>query len=820
VQGRNDDPPPRPPSSPEDTTIARVDAGPSDAGSARASSHSFPNTIGRYTILGRLGEGGMGIVFEAEQEQPRRRVALKVIRGGQFVDDERVRLFQREVDTLARLEHPNIAAIYEAGRTESGEHFFAMELVRGRTLDDFMSLRQGPLDEPEIRFRLRMFLTLCGAVSYAHQRGVIHRDLKPSNIVVPDAAGPGMSSSASHVPDLKVLDFGLARITASDVDALTVLSEVGAIRGTLAYMSPEQVRGETDRIDVRSDVYTLGVILQEILTGKRPYDVRSLSLVAAARMITEQSPLPLAKAWRGVRPPDPDLQTIVDRALEKDAERRYPSVAALEDDVERYLDSRPILARAPSTMYQLKKLAKRHRALFGGVAVAVVALVAGIVAATTFGLREAAQRRAAEQAQHDLQAMVEFQAGMLGGVDARRMGRRLEEDLADRVAEAHRESHASAAEAEAARRAFEAEMAHINSTDAALRVIDENILAQAITTAEGQFAGRPRLQGQLLGSIGETYFKLGLMERADTTLERALSLYDTRDRSHDPRALATTRALADVYASQGRSGEAESLYTIAIAGQRQVLGTDDPEYLRSLDGLAVLYTDGERYPAAESLYAIVLPAMRRLRGIEDPQTLSCLSNYAWALISNDKYSQAESLAVLAVTLERRVLGSENPQTMDAVNNLGVLYVRSGRPELAEPLYVEDLATSRRLLGSEHPDVLVSMTNLGRLYNRLKQYAQAEVILREAVATTRKVMPPGFIGLGISLLAHSEALAGLGRDRDAEPDALEAYRILSALRGPADPGAQRAVKLLVDVYEKTGRADAAAKWKGKLAEPKG
>ena len=817
MEGRSDDPSPRPRSAPEDTTIAREDV-PSAAGSARAASGSLPKTIGRYTILGRLGEGGMGIVFEAEQEQPRRRVALKVIRGGQFVDDERVRLFQREVDTLARLKHPNIAAIYEAGRTESGEHFFAMELVRGRTLDDFMALRQGPLDEPEIRFRLRMFLALCGAVSYAHQRGVIHRDLKPSNIIVPDAAGPGVSSSVSHVPELKVLDFGLARITASDVDAMTMLSEVGAIRGTLAYMSPEQVRGESDRIDVRSDVYTLGVILQEILTGKRPYDVRSLSLVAAARMITEQSPLPLAKAWKGVRPPDADLQTIVDRALEKDVERRYPSVAALEDDVERYLDSRPILARAPSTMYQLKKLARRHRALFGGVAVAVVALVAGIVAATTFGLREAAQRRAAEQAQHDLQAMVEFQAGMLGGVDARRMGRRLEEDLADRVANAHRDAHATPAEAEAARGAFEAEMARINTTDAALRVIDENILSQALATAAGQFAGRPRLQAQLLASIGETYFKLGLLERADTTLARALPLFGAR--AHDPQALATTRALADVYAAQGRAGEAESLYTLAIAGQRQVLGAGDPEYLRSLDGLAVLYTDGERYPAAESLYAIVLPAMRRLKGVEDPATLSCLSNYAWALISNDKYSQAESLAVLAVTLERKVLGSENPQTMDAVNNLGVLYVRSGRPELAEPLYREDLATSRRLLGSEHPDVLVSMTNLGRLYNRLNQYAQAEPILREAVATTRKVMPPGFIGLGISLLAHAEALAGLGRDREAEPEAIEAFKILSALRGAADPGAQRAVKVLVKVYGETGRPDAAAKWKGRLVEPKG
>jgi tetratricopeptide (TPR) repeat protein len=804
MEGRTSDTPSTGSSSSEDAVTI---GGPADASPPPAA--PLPERIGRYRIVGRLGGGGMGVVLEAEQDEPRRRVALKVIRGGVLVDEDSLRLFRREVDTLARLDHPNIAAIYEAGHTESGEHFFAMELVRGLTLGKYLEQRPGPLDPAEIRFRLRLFLVLCGAVSYAHQRGVIHRDLKPSNIIVADSA-----PAAAASPALKVLDFGLARIMESDVEAVTVMTEVGVVKGTLRYMSPEQVRGEGDRVDVRSDVYTLGVILQEILTGRRPYDVPSASLVQAARVITEQPPMPLRQAWKGTRPPDPDLQTIVGKALEKDRERRYASTAALADDIERYLDSRPILARAPSAMYQARKFTSRHRALVGGAAATLLALVAGVIASTTFGLREAAQRRVAEQAQHDTQAMVDFQAGMLADVDAALMGHRLQVDLTQRVDAAQREAHLGPERAAAEREAFQAGLARINPTDAALHVIDENILSRAIATSAKQFADRPLLHAQLLASIGATYSKLGLLDRAEPPLQQAIALYGRAPDSEQ--GLLTSRALAELEASQGRTGEAESLFVRTLAAERRVLGPDHDDVLATMDDLAILYTDTERYPAAESLFAIELPADRRRKGAEDPATLACLKNYAWALISQDKYAQAESLAVLAVTLDRKVMGMDHKLTLDAVNNLGVLYARTDRPERAEPLYVEDLAMSRRLFGDEHPDVLVSMTNLGRLDNRLHKYAQAESILAKAAATTRKVMPPGFIGLGITLLAHSEALVGLGRDREAEPDALEAYRILRALRSDGDPGVQRAVKVLVDVYAALGRPDALAQWKSKLA----
>jgi len=749
--------------------------------------HSVPATIGPYRIFAPLGEGGMGTVYEAEQEHPRRRVALKVIRGGQFVDAQSVRLFQREVQTLARLLHPNIAAIYDAGHTESGEHFFAMELVRGANLDRYLAARTAPLDAAEIRFRLRLFLTLCGAVSYAHQRGVIHLDLKPSNVIVPVA-------DETSKQGLKVLDFGLARITASDAE-VSVMSDVGLIRGTLPYMSPEQVRGESDRVDVRSDVYSLGVILQEMLTGKRPYDVGGLSVVDAIRVISEQAPTPLKQAWTGPKPPDTDLQTILGKALEKEPADRYASAAALAEDVERYLDSRPLLARAPSRIYQLTKLIRRHRAMVGGIAATLVALVAGIIGATTFGLREAAQRQLAEQARLDTQAVVEFQSGMLREIDARHMGRLLAADLEKHVDD----------------KAFREAMERVNTTDAALTLIDQSILTQAMATAATRFKDRPRIHAQLLSSIGDTYQQLGLYERAETPLREAIALHGD-DKA--PR-LVTMRILAGVYEVQGKMREAESLYVATLAEQRKLLGPDHPEVLQTMDGLALLDVDLERYAAAESLYAILVPASRRVLGAEAPQTLSVLGNAAWALTSDGKFAEAESLAVLTLALRRKVLGNDHRETMNAANNLGVLYVQTDRPELAVPLYEEDLAASRNLLGDEHPDVLVSMTNLGRLYNKMKRFDRAEPVLRQAVASTRRVMPPGFIGLGISLLAHSEALVGLNRRREAEPDALEAYKIIHALRGDDDRGVRRTVEVLVDVYEGTGRMDQASKWKARM-----
>lgn len=301
----------------------------------------MPERVGSYRIHKRLGVGGMGVVYEAEQQSPRRLVALKVVRGWQHVDEYRLRLLEREAETLARLRHPNIAAIYEGGRGDDGQPFFAMELVRGVPLTDYVE--GGALPR---RARLAVFIQVCSAISYAHQRGVIHRDIKPSNILVDAEGSP------------KILDFGLARIADPEGGIRTETLQLGRIMGTLPYMSPEEARGIPDEIDTRSDVYSLGMVFYQLLTGELPYTIRGRGIPESIRIICEEAPRRPHSIDRSLRG---DLETIALKALEKSPARRYQSVAAFSDDIQRYLRHEPILARPATPLYHFSKFLIRHR---------------------------------------------------------------------------------------------------------------------------------------------------------------------------------------------------------------------------------------------------------------------------------------------------------------------------------------------------------------------------------------------------------------------------------------------------------------------------
>ena len=313
--------------------------------------------IGGYRLLETLGEGGMGTVYKAEQDRPRRIVALKVIKPGVITEEMR-RRFDRETQVLGRLQHPGIAQIYEAGTTDQatgGQPYFAMEFVAdGRPITAHAAAARLTTD-----VRLALLAEVCDAVHHAHQRGVIHRDLKPANILVDPTGQP------------KVLDFGIARVTDSDIQA-TMQTDVGQLLGTLPYMSPEQVAGDVLDLDTRSDVYALGVVLYELLAERLPYEVAGRALTEVARVIAEEEPASLRTPGRTL---DADVELIVRKALEKERTRRYQFAAELAADLRRYLAHEPIEARAPTTIYQLRKFARRHVALVGGVAATVVALV-------------------------------------------------------------------------------------------------------------------------------------------------------------------------------------------------------------------------------------------------------------------------------------------------------------------------------------------------------------------------------------------------------------------------------------------------------------
>ncbi len=379
--------------------VRRSDALPKTVVPGERVAAPLPPNIGRYRVLRELGSGGMGTVYEAEQDNPRRAVALKVIGAG-LASPELVKRFAHEAQILGRLHHPGIAQIYEAGLTEEGRPYFAMELIRGTALDQHVRAHA-----PDVPARLALVARVCDAVQHAHDKGVIHRDLKPGNVLVDETGQP------------KVLDFGVARATDLEAQTAAGRTQIGQLLGTLGYMSPEQVEADPARIDTRSDVYALGAILFELLAGRPLYDLDGLPLPEAARVVRDQDPPALGSINSLLRG---DVETIVAKALEKEPRRRYASPAELAADLRRYLGHEPIRARPASAVYLLRKFARRHKPLVAGAVGIVSALILGLIGTVLFAVREADQRRHAEQSARE------------AGENARVAGRNAQDAIAEK----------------------------------------------------------------------------------------------------------------------------------------------------------------------------------------------------------------------------------------------------------------------------------------------------------------------------------------------------------------------------------------------------
>jgi eukaryotic-like serine/threonine-protein kinase len=648
----------------------------------------LPAEIGRYRIVRLLGEGGMGVVYEAVQEHPHRTVALKVVKPG--LDASLLRRFEHESQALARLQHPGIAHIYEAGVADTGfgpQPYFAMEFIRGQTLRDYLETHHLGMRE-----RLALMVKICQAVDHAHQRGLIHRDLKPGNILVDETGQP------------KILDFGVARVADSEAQ-FTRQTDVGQLVGTLEYMSPEQVLADPEEIDTRSDVYALGVILYEMLAGRRPYRLNR-QLHEAVQAIREEDPAPLSSVSRDYRG---DIETIVAKALEKDKERRYGSAAALASDIERYLTDEPITARPPSATYHLRKFARRHKALVTGVAAVFVVLVGGIFA-STWQARQARQERN--------RAIAERQRADNEAATAKAVTEFLQNDL---LAQAGASTQARPD----------------TKPDPNLTV--RTALDRAATRVAGKFDRQPAVEASIRQTIGDTYADLGAFPEAQRQWLRALDLRRQALGEHHPDTLATMNKLALLYLRQGNYAEAERLFATVLAEQRRVIGEEAPDTLDTMNNLAVVYRYQAKYAQAELLAAKVLEVVRRVRGAEHSDTLDAMNNLALLYMAEGKYTLAEPLFATVLEVGRRVAGQEHPDTLVSMNNLGLVYLNEGKYLQAEPLFVTALEARRRVLGEKHPNTLRSMNNLALLYLYEARYAQAEPLFKRALEVQRRVL---------------------------------------------------------------------------------
>ncbi len=759
------------------------------------SSPEGPGTrIGPYKLLQQLGEGGMGTVFLAEQEEPvRRRVALKIIKAG--MDSAHViARFEQERQALALMDHPNIAKVLDAGTTASGRPFFVMELVKGVPFTKYCD--QEHLTPSE---RLELFVPVCQAVQHAHQKGIIHRDLKPSNVMIALYDGR---------PVPKVIDFGVAKATGQKLTERTLFTEVGQVVGTLEYMAPEQAELNNLDIDTRADIYALGALLYELLTGSTPFTRKELQRAAFTemlRMIREVEPpkpstrlsssdeLPNIAAKRKLEPRrltrlvHGDLDWIVMKCLEKERNRRYQTANGLALDLQRYLADEPVLAGPPSVGYRVRKFVRRHRGRVIAAALLLLALVGGMIG-TTAGLVEARRQEHLARTERD-----EKEQALLAEVEQKRIAETNERQAAaerDRALKAERETREQAAISQAVRdflqhdllqqanpviQADSARQAGAGADTAANPPIKDlldraarGLTAQAI---QAKFPGQPRVQAEILETVGETYTAVGEYAKAIQHLERAASLQRRQLGPDHPDTLFTLHRLAEAYRQAGRTPEAVALFEQVRDGRVARLGPNDVATLNTLHQLANAYLEVERRTEGIALVERVRDALRThpKRGPDHMDTLTALHDLAVAYRRVGRLNDAVAvLEALRPTLLAK-FGPTHPFTLGTLRDLAGCYRAVGRVAEAIPLFEQVRDADVAKFGADHPRTLVTLNNLAGSYKEVGRVAEAVALYEKIRDLKLAKLPPDHPSALVSL--HNLAAAYLTAGRSAEAIAL-------------------------------------------------
>jgi tetratricopeptide (TPR) repeat protein len=686
---------------------------------------------GRYKFLEELGSGGMGVVYLAEQVEPvHRRVAVKIIKLGMDTRDVVAR-FETERQALAVMDHPNIAKVLDAGATETGRPYFVMELARGIPLTDYCDRHRLSAQD-----RLRLFVAVCQAVQHAHQKGVIHRDLKPSNILV---------TIQDDRPVPKIIDFGIAKATDHRLAQRTLFTEQGQLIGTPEYMSPEQAEMSGLDVDTRTDVYSLGVILYELLVGALPFEaekLRSAGFGEIQRIIRETEP-PKASTRLSTlkdtqveiaeqRGTDPgsllkllrgDLDWITMKAMAKDRTQRYSTASELAADIEHYLRHEPVTAGPPSALYRVRKYVRRHKLGVTAAGVVLLALVAG-TAGTTIGLLRAvrAEKKAVEEAE---------------------TAKRVSDFLVDLF------------------QVSDPGETRGNSITA------REILDKGAARIDQGLEDQPSVRGRLMETIGTVYRSLGLYDQAAPMLEKALEITRGLYGSEHLFVADALHNLGIVCDDQGRYEEAAAYFRQSLEIRSRRLGPDDPEVARSLNSLAIAYWNQEKYADAEPLLERAVAIKEKSLGPDSAELANSLINLGVLKHAQHKFDEAEPLFKRALAISEKKLGADHPDLGGILNDLGSLYEDQGRREDAEPMYRRSLAIWEKALGPDHPDVAIAVHNLANLYRNLGRYAEAEPLYLRSLAIWEKSLEPDHPYIGISLRERANLCRDQGRYEEAE-----------------------------------------------------